>query len=413
MKNSFSFLFYVKKSKENLQGKSPIYLRITVNGKRAEISVSRSIEADKWSSSANRAIGKTENIKSLNSYLDILVSKIYRHHRELVEADIEISALTLKNKYLGIGERNRTLITLIEEQNKRAKLQLKPGTYKNYKTVLKHVKGFLKYQYNIDDINIKKVNHQFIIDFEFFLNTKQNIGHNAIVKYLRMLRKHINVALVNEWIPIDPFLKIKRTIKKVKREFLTQGELNSIIEKDLHVTRLAQIKDVFVFACYTGLSYGDLAKLNHNNIVIGMDGEKWIHILRTKTGSPSKIPLLPKALTILKKYENDPICIIKQILLPVISNERYNSYLKEIANLCEIKKNLTTHLARHTFATTITLTKGVSIESVSSMLGHSKISTTQIYAKITDTKVSTEMLNLKKKMAIDNGIKAIDKEMNS
>ena len=411
MKNSFSLLFYVKKSKANLQGESPIYLRITINGKRSEISISRSIEASKWNSSANRAKGKTERIRSLNSYLDIIVSKIYQHHRELIETDSEITSIILKNKYLGIGERNRTLITLIEDQNQRAKMQLKPGTYKNYKTVLKHVQEFLKHQYNVDDINIKKVDHQFIIDFEFFLKTKQeqNIGHNAIVKYLRMLKKHLNIALVNNWIKTDPFLKIKRTTRKVKREFLTQDELNKIIEKDLYIPRLSQIRDVFIFACYTGLSYGDLAKLNHNNVVIGMDGEKWIHILRTKTGSPSKIPLLPKALDILNKYKNDPICINKEILLPVISNERYNSYLKEIAILCGITKNLTTHLARHTFATTITLTKGVSIESVSSMLGHTKISTTQIYAKITDTKVSTEMLNLKKKMTINNSVSAIDK----
>jgi integrase len=203
-------------------------------------------------------------------------------------------------------------------------------------------------------------------------------------------------------------LKFKSTAKATERTFLTQPELDEIVHKKLTIERLCQVRDIFVFCCYTGLSYADVQKLRRIEIGTGIDGEKWIFTTRQKTDTSSRIPLLPRALAIIKRYDNHPQCDVKGLLLPVLSNQKMNAYLKEIADLCDIKKHLTFHLARHTFATTVTLSNGVPIETVSKMLGHTLLKTTQHYAKILDVKVSDDMKALKKKLSLSqNKSKAI------
>lgn len=401
MNKTFGLLYYLKKSKVNTQGKAPIYLRITIDGKRTEISTKRSIEIEKWNSQSNRAIGRNEAIRELNSYLDILTSKVYQNHRELLEEDKDISAETLKNKILGIEAKERTLITMFKNHNTKVEklvgIDFSAGTLERYKTVKKHLEQFLKEEYNISDISIKKIDHQFITAFEYFLKTTRNCGHNSTIKYIKNFKKIVRIALANKWITNDPFLNYKVQLKEVERQFLTEEEIQEILSKELHTPRLDLVRDIFIFCCFTGLAYSDVKKLTKNNLVIGIDGEKWIKTKRTKTDTRSNIPLLPTALEIIKKYENNPIVVTKDVLLPVLSNQKSNAYLKEIADLCGINKNLTTHLARHTFATTVTLTNGVPLESVSKMLGHKSIKTTQHYAKIIDKKVSDDMAILRQK----------------
>lgn len=401
MSKTFGLLFYLKKSKASASGTLPIYLRITIDGKRTEISTKRTIEIKKWSVEANKAIGRTEDIRELNAYLDSLVSKVYQCQRDLIQDNKEVTTETLKNKFLGIEEKQVTLINLFKDHNKQVERLIgngySAGTLERYKTVCKHLQEFMKHTYNVSDYRLNKINHKFITDFEFYLKSERECAHNSTIKYIKNFKKIVRIAIANDWIVKDPFLNYKVQLKEVKREFLSEEEMQTMLEKDLHTHRLELVRDIFIFCCYTGLAYSDVKKLSKDSIVIGIDGEKWIKTNRTKTGTRSSIPLLPPALKILKKYENSPLSVSKGVLLPVLSNQKSNAYLKEIADLCGIKKNLTTHLARHTFATTVTLSNGVGIESVSKMLGHTSIKTTQHYAKILDSKVSDDMAILKQK----------------
>ena len=401
MSKTFGLLFYLKKNKASASGTLPIYLRITIDGKRTEISTKRTIEIKKWSIEANKAIGRTEDIRELNAYLDSLVSKVYQCQRDLIQDNKEVTTETLKNKFLGIEEKQVTLINLFKDHNKQVERLIgngySAGTLERYKTVCKHLQEFMKHTYNVSDFRLNKINHKFITDFEFYLKSERECAHNTTIKYIKNFKKIVRIAIANDWIAKDPFLNYKVQLKEVKREFLSEEEMQTILEKDLHTHRLKLVRDIFIFCCYTGLAYSDVKKLSKDSLVIGIDGEKWIKTNRTKTGTRSSIPLLPPAIKILKKYENSPLSVSKGVLLPVLSNQKSNAYLKEIADLCGIKKNLTTHLARHTFATTVTLSNGVGIESVSKMLGHTSIKTTQHYAKILDSKVSDDMAILKQK----------------
>jgi len=264
-----------------------------------------------------------------------------------------------------------------------------------YKTTLDHSRDFISWKYKADDIDIFKLNHEFITDFEYWLKSVRNIGHNTAIKYLATFKKIVIICIKNGWLPRDPFHAYKMSKREVDRTALTAEELSKISKKKFDHERLGQVRDIFLFCCYTGLAYIDVFKMSRSEIITGIDGEKWLVIKRQKTDSPSRIPLLPQALSILKKYDKDPQCEIKGQLLPVLSNQKMNSYLKEIAVLCRINKVITFHLARHTFATTVTLTNGVPMESVSKMLGHRNLKTTQQYAKIVDVKVSEDMKKLK------------------
>ena len=212
------------------------------------------------------------------------------------------------------------------------------------------------------------------------------------------LKKIIRQCVANDWLDKDPFKSYKITTKETHRNFLMEDELETLIKKNISVPRLDQVRDIFLFSCYTGLSYTDVMALTRNNISIGIDGEQWIFTTRAKTDTTSRVPLLPVAKNIIEKYSNRPDIINSGKLLPKLTNQRLNSYLKEISDVCEFKKTLTFHCARHTFATTVTLTNGVPIETVGKMLGHKSLRTTQIYAKILDTKVSSDMQILKQKL---------------
>lgn len=227
--------------------------------------------------------------------------------------------------------------------------------------------------------------------FEYYLKTERKCSHNTALKYVTNFKKIIRIAYAHDWIDKDPFFNWKAKLKIIEREFLCNEEIQAMVTKDLHATRLDQVRDIFIFCCFTGLAYADLKKLSNEDIVTGIDVERWIKIKRTKTDTRSNIPILPTAQSILDKYQNSPDILNSNILLPVLSNQKMNAYHKETADLCEINKNLTFHIARHTFATTVTLTNGVSIESVSKMLGHKSLRTTQHYAKILDRKVSDDM----------------------
>lgn len=399
MNKTFNLLFYVKKSKINGVGDVPIYLRITIDGKITEISTKRTVNSKKWNSSMQKVNGNSEEIKSLNFYLKTFEQKVYNTYHDLIKDNEKVTCEILKNKFLGKDGFGMTLLPIfLDHNNRMEKLVGKEfalGTLGRYKTCFSHVKQFLKWKFNLSDICLKRIDFAFLNDFEFFLRTKKSCNNNSAVKYIKNLGKIIRICIANGWIERDPFLNYNTRFSEVNRVFLNEQELEVMFSKNFKNERLSQVRYIFLFSCYTGLAYIDTQKLSQNNIIIGLDGNKWIHTIRQKTKTKSNIPLLPKAEEIIEKYTNHPACLSSGRLLPVLSNQKMNAYLKEIADLCGINKDLTYHIARHTFATTITLSNGVPIESVSKMLGHKNIKTTQHYAKILDKKVSDDMMVLK------------------
>ncbi len=402
MNAKISILFYAKRAKTSTSGLVPIYLRITVDGTRIEISSKRFIMPEKWSQEQYRMKGNSEEARSLNAYLDILKGKVYEAQREIVQEGNLVSAETLKNKLLGTEIKKRMLIPIFQDHNNRMEKlvgkEFAKGTLGRYQTCINHTKEFLKWKFNISDIDIKKIDYAFLNDFEFYLRTEKSCNNNSAVKYLKNFGKIIRICLANGWLNKDPYLNYNSKFNEVTRVFLNEKELQTLINKDFKNERLSLVRDIFLFSCYTGLAYIDTQKLTRENINLGLDGSKWIFTTRQKTKTTSNIPLLSQAEDIIEKYKEHKTCINSGKLLPVLSNQKMNAYLKEIADLCGINKALTYHIARHTFATTVTLSNGVSIESVSKMLAHKSIKTTQHYAKILDKKVSEDMNNLKLKL---------------
>ena len=403
MKTKVSILFYAKRAKANANGLVPIYTRITIDGKRIELSTNRFVEISKWSTEASKMKGTSEEARSINNHLDLLKNQIRDAQMELIHRKVAITTESLKSKLLGIDERARMLVPIFQDHNNKIKelvgKEYAPGTLERYTTSLKHTIEFMQWKYNVSDIDITKIDHAFITDYEFWLRSVRNCANNTAVKYIKNFSKIIKICLANDWLDKNPFANYKSKVKEVERVYLTEAEIQSIIEKDFKTERLSLVRDIFLFSCFTGLAYIDVKNLTKSHISFGIDGEKWIFTHRQKTESASKIPILPVTQMIIDKYENHPQSINEDKLLPILSNQKMNAYLKEIAGVCEIEKELTFHIARHTFATTVTLTNGVPLETVSKMLGHTNLKTTQHYAKILDKKISEDMMILKSKFA--------------
>jgi integrase len=399
MKTPFSLLFYLKKPKVYQSGPVPVYLRITVEGKRAETTSGRECDPIQWNSISGRVKGNREQNRTLNSYLDNLKSQVYEAHRNLMQSGEEITAEVLKNHLVGKPAHARMLVAIFEEHNSKMKAlvnnEYASGTMLRYETSLRHTINFMEWKYKLSDIDIKKIDHAFIKEYEFYLRTERKCSNNTTVKYLRNFQKIVKICLDNKWLVNSPFLNFKTKIKIIDRVFLNAEELQDMADKVYATDRLNQVRDVFLFCCFTGLAYADVFKLKRSEIVIGVDGEMWISTKRQKTSTATRVPLLPSALALIDKYKDHPQCNRTGRVLPVLTNQKMNAYLKEVADLCGISKLLTFHIARHTFATTVTLSNGVSIESVSKMLGHNNIRTTQHYAKILDLKVGKDMAILR------------------
>ncbi len=404
MKTKVSILFYAKRAKASVNGLIPIYTRITINGRRIELSSNRFVELSKWSTEAGKMKGNSEEARSINSHLDMLRIQIIDMQMELVHKKIPVTAETLKSKILGVDERARMLIPIFQDHNNKIKelvgKEYAPGTLERYKTSLSHTIEFLQWKYKVSDIEINKIDHAFVTDYEFWLRSVRNCANNTAVKYIKNFNKIIKLCLANDWLDKNPFANYKSKVKEVERVYLSEDEIQSIINKDFKTERLSLVRDIFLFSCFTGLAYIDVKNLTKSHISIGIDGEKWIFTHRQKTETASKIPILPVTQMIIDKYADHPKSNNEDRLLPILTNQKMNAYLKEIAGVCEIEKELTFHIARHTFATTVTLTNGVPIESVSKMLGHKNLRTTQHYAKILDKKVSEDMKILRGKFSL-------------
>ncbi len=403
MNNNFSQLFYLKGKHFEKDVKVPIYLRLTVNGRRSELSISRKVDPEKWNARTGKMKGTNLTTNQLNSYLDSIRNKINKIHARLMEEDQSFTSLDIKNLYLGKGEKQKMLLQLFDEHNQQMEklvgVEFALGTWKRYFTTRNHVAEYVKSEYRKNDIPVKDIDLKFIKGFEYFLKVTKACNHNSALKYVNNFKKIVRIAVANDWLAKDPFYNYKVQFKTVEREFLTKEELQKLIDKEIEGERLGIVRDMFVLCCFTGLAYIDIQTLTPVEIYQNGEGGYYIKSKRSKTDTGFTIPLLPTAVAIIEKYKDHPKVVNKNCVIPVLSNQKSNAYLKEIADRCDINKNLTTHLARHTFATTVTLTNGVPIETVGKMLGHKNLRTTQHYAKIIDSKVEEDMKVLMEKLA--------------
>ncbi|MFI3306468.1 MAG: site-specific integrase [Rikenellaceae bacterium] len=399
-RSTFRVLFYLKKGRETASGEVMIMARITVDGKICQFSTKQKIKPDQWSVEANKAIGRSNQTHRLNSLLDDIKANIIKIYHEMLLRDNYITAEKLRNAFLGNHQVNVTLIEMFKKHNddvaQLVGISKSKATLQKYSVTLKHLMEFIRFKYNISDVYINEVNPMFINDFKLYLLTIGKCGENTAAKFLQLLKRITIIARDNGLLKIDPFANHKIRMKRVDRGYLTQQEVELIAKKHLVSERLEQVRDIFIFSCFTGLAYIDVRNLTKANIKTSFDGNLWIMTKRQKTNVTVNVPLMAIPMKILDKYKGKTK---DELLLPVISNQKVNSYLKEIDDVCGIDKNLTSHLARHTFATTTTLSKGIPIETVSKMLGHTSISTTQIYARITNDKISKDMDGLSDKFS--------------
>lgn len=404
MEKSFGLIFFIKKPKTANASEYFIYLRITVNGSSCDVSTKRKWSPTKWSIQAGRAEGKTEAVKSLNSYLDVLQRKVYDLRKYLEDKGHSVTAENIKTLLQGdeIKIHRHMIMEVFRQHNQQMEAlvgsEYAAGTLQRFETSYRHTQAFLQWKYKVDDMDVAKLDYEFLCEYEFWLKSVRKCSHNPAIKYLSNFRKIVNRCLRNGWLQKDPFHGFKMTKREVERSALTESELEAITALSFPVERLRLVRDIFLFSCYSGLAYADVSKLKRSEIIMGIDGEKWLVSKRQKTDVSARIPLLPPALKIIEQYSNHPQCMLQNRVLPILSNQKMNAYLKEIADKAGIHKNLTFHIARHTFATTVTLSNGVPIETVSKMLGHRSLRTTQHYAKILDKKISEDMKGLREKL---------------
>jgi len=402
LETSFSSLYFLKHTGN--EPKKYVYLRITVDGHPVEWSTKMKWYEDRWDQEKCRATGNKQDAQTINSFLDSLENKIFKARKRLIDDDEFITAEVLRDVVTGKSGNRKLILEVFTQHNsdmeKLIGKDYADGTLTCFSTTYDHAKAFILWQYGAEDKDIRKLDYYFMERFSFWLKTVKGCNHNTTMKYVANFKKIVLICVKNKWLPADPFPDFELSRKAVYRQPLTQTELNKIIKKDFQNDRLRHVRDVFVFSCYTGLAYADVKKLTSSEIITGVDGKLWISTYRQKTETQCAIPLLPVAKQLVDNYANHPKCANELKVLPTLSNQKMNAYLKEIADLCGIDKLLTFHLARYTFATTITLSNGVPIETVSKMLGHTTLKQTLHYAKILHTKISADMAPLREKFAI-------------
>ena len=397
-------MFYIRRDKTNKRGEAPVFMRLTINGERADASIKRFIEPHAWNSAKGKANEKSRGGKDLNLYLDAISANILRIQRDLELDKKEVSAQIILNRYLGKEQSDRhTLMEVFRAHNEKCRalsgISLAPATVIRYETTLRLTEEFLQKNYKKEDCYLDEVTNQFIEDFEFFLKTVRRCCHNTTTKYLLNFKKIIRIALAKGWMKKDPFAQVHFHFEPVEREFLEKQELKVLLNKEITITRLAQVRDIFCFCCLTGLAFTDVQQLKAEHLVADIHGKIWIRKARQKTKNMCNIPLLDEAQKILNRYKDHPYCQTQGVLLPVCSNQKMNMYLKELADICGIRKNLSTHCARHTFAT-LTLASGATIDNVAKMLGHANVNMTRRYAKVLDSSIMRDMEAVAENMAL-------------
>ena len=396
------FMANLRKGKN---GEAVIYARIYLDGKRTELSTRLYVHPRYWDNTRFEVKASHPDHHHINTALSDIKAEIRREFLLMASTKPLVSLDELKRKYLKIEDKPvyKTLGEAFDYHNAKVQQLVQVGklsdeTLCRYKITKAKIMGFMKEVYNVNDKLLKDLKLNFITDLEHYFLTTQKLHCNTTYKYIKNLKKVVQFAIDADWLDKHPFNQYKSQYVWRDREVLLQEEIDILRAADIKIARLAEVRDVFIFCCYTGFAYIDTFNFERDAVMRGLDGEYWLKAHRQKTKVKESVPLLPIPLEIIQRYREHPYCIKYNKLLPINTNQRYNAYLKELADLCGIKKNLTTHIARHTFATTITLSNGVPMESVMQMLGHKNIKTTQIYAKVVEKKVSEDMKSLKEKL---------------
>ncbi len=398
-----SILFWLYTQKTDDSGKAPIYCRITLDGNRTQFSTAKRIEKKYWNSEANKVTNKCPDAVTINEDLETIKGDLRKIYNQLSATNDHVTGDMVKMKFTGKDQEKKTIMDLFKfnhslwnEKYKQGKAALK--TVQRFATVKIKMTRFLQKEYGVADKPLTSINAAFAINFQHYLTIHETLIENTMNIYLRFAKQVFKLAVAKKWINENPFKDTKTPYRNPPREILNMNELKTLSTVYLPHKRLDEVRDAYVFSCYTGFAYIDTANLTPDNIIIGMDGNKWIKTQRQKTGVPELVPLLPPALEIIEKYKDHPYCVANNKLLPILSNQKYNKNLKLIATFARIKKNLTTHIARHTFATTILLDNDVPLETTSKLLGHNSIRSTQIYAKVSLKKLSNNMNDLRSKL---------------
>ncbi len=399
MRSTFKILFYVKKGSEKPNGNLPLMCRLTVDGEIKQFSCKMDVPLRLWDVKTGRTIGKSIEAKKVNDEIDKIRVDVNRHYQDLMRNDGYVTAAKLKDAYLGIGIKQETLVKLFYQHNvefaKKVGHSRAKGTFTRYQTVYKHICEFLMHTYHREDIPLKELNLTFINDFEYFLRMVKHCRTNTIWGYMIVLKHIISIARNSGQLPFNPFAGYINSQESVDRGYLTRDEIQTMINTEMPSSMHELVRDLFVFSTFTGLAYSDVKNLKTDNLQTFFDGNLWIITRRKKTNTESNIRLLDVPKRIIEKYKG--ACRDGHVF-PVPSNSACNAKLKDIAKICGIKTRLTYHVARHSAATTILLSNGVPIETVSRLLGHTNIKTTQIYAKITNQKISQDLEVLSSKL---------------
>ena len=400
MRSTFKVLFYVKKGSEKPNGNLPLMCRLTVDGEIKQFSCKMDVPLRLWDVKNNRASGKSVEAQRINRAVDKIRVEVNRRYQELMQTDGYVTAAKLKDTYLGIGVKHETLLKLFEQHNtefaKKVGLSRAKGTFQRYITVCKHLHEFIPHTYKRDDIPLKELNLTFINDFEYFLRTEKKCRTNTVWGYMIVLKHIISIARNDGRLPFNPFAGYINSPESVDRGYLTKSEIQTLMDAPMKNTYHELVRDLFIFSVFTGLAYSDVKNLTTDNLQTFFDGNLWIITRRKKTNTESNIRLLDVPQKIIEKYRG---LTRDNKLFPMPSNTTCNKILKEIGRQCGFETRLSTHVARHTNATTVLLSNGVPIETVSRLLGHTNIKTTQLYAKITAQKISQDMETLSHKLA--------------
>lgn len=401
-RDSFRVLFFLKKTRLLKNGEASVCMRITVNGTRVENNIRKSIDPALWSQAKETARGKSRRACDLNTYIEEARIKLYQIFCELEQQNRPVTAHLLQELFFGQEkpEEVRTLLGTMQEHNDQCRALVGTDyaliTVRRYESCRRYLAELIRQRYGKEDLPLAEVNGELVRAFAFYLKTEKGCQQNTVIRYMKCLKKITNLARANDWMAKDPFLGIRFHEKEVVREFLTMDELQTIYRKEFPLERLTLVRDVFIFAAFTGLAFIDVQQLAPEHIVRDNNGNLWIRKPRQKTKNMCNIPLLDIPQEILRKYANHPTCRKKGVLLPVPCNQKMNSYLKEIADICMIRKNLTTHCARHSYATSVCLANGVSLENVAKMLGHANIKMTQHYARVLDSSILRDMMQVER-----------------
>lgn len=408
-RTSFGLTFYINRTRERKNGECPVMLRININGDRVALQVHRFIKPEDWDPARYVMKGRTEEARVFNNYLEAVRLKANKKYNELLSYTDDVTPQMLRDAILGVNTaKTRQIIDIweghVSDLKKLIGKENSYATYQKYNTAKNHFQSFLQNKYQLNDVSIKAMDYQMIQQYSIYLKTEKGCSFNTATKFLQNLKTITSISIRSGWLVKDPFNGISLTLKEVDRPYLTFEELERLIEFNSVFDRLNRVRDFFVFSCYTGLAYIDVKKLKRAEIEGNDEMGFWIRTRRQKTGGRANIPLLDIPMSIIRNYCQLELLDADDSILPILSNQKMNAYLKELADLCNIQKQLSYHVARHTFATTVTMMNGVPIETVSKMLGHKNIHSTQHYARIVDKKVGDDMKLLAAKL---NGSTAI------